>query len=238
MKRNRLRWLTARPIAHRGYHDIRRRRPENTLAAFDAAVAARYAIECDLHIAADGVPVVFHDEDLERLTGEPGSVRDRTAAELGDLRVAGTGEWIPTLDELLALTAGRVPLIMELKHVSGRDFGLAVEVVERLERYAGPAALMSFDPGLLAEVKAVDPNLPRGLIGMGNWRSGFEQFRAALALGVDFMSYAVDDLPTPMPIIARRLLNMPLISWTVRTKSQQEKAEKWADQITFEGFAP
>src|SRR6185503_20749771 len=131
MKRNRLRWLTARPIAHRGYHDIRRGRPENTLAAFDAAVEARYSIECDLHISADGIPVVFHDEGLERLTGETGSVRDRTAAELGDLRIAGTGAWIPTLDELLALVTGRVPLVMELKNVPGRDAGLAFEVVRR-----------------------------------------------------------------------------------------------------------
>jgi glycerophosphoryl diester phosphodiesterase len=238
MKRNRLRWLTARPIAHRGYHDIRRGRPENTLAAFDAAVAARYAIECDLHIAADGVPVVFHDDELARLTGEPGSVRDLTAAELGDLRIAGTGEWIPTLDELLALVAGRVPLVMELKTVRGRDFGLAVEVVDRLKGYAGPAALMSFDPGLISEVKVADPTLPRGLTAMGNWRWGFEHLRTALALGVDFVSYSVDDLPTPMPIVARRVFNLPLICWTVRTKPQLQKAEKWADQITFEGFAP
>src|SRR4051812_13377894 len=110
MKRNRLRWLTARPIAHRGYHDLRSGRPENTLAAFEAAASARYAIECDLHISADGVPIVFHDEQLERLTGERGAVRDKTAAELGDLHVAGTREWIPTLDELLTLVAGRVPL--------------------------------------------------------------------------------------------------------------------------------
>src|SRR4029079_19525304 len=92
MKRNRLRWLTARPIAHRGYHDLRRGRPENTLAAFDAAIEARYAIECDLHISADGVPVVFHDDTLERLTGISGHVRDLTAAELRELRVAGTEE--------------------------------------------------------------------------------------------------------------------------------------------------
>jgi glycerophosphoryl diester phosphodiesterase len=238
MNRNRLRWLTARPIAHRGYHDIRRSRPENTLAAFDAAVAARYAIECDLHISSDGIPVVFHDDKLERLTGEPGSVRDRSAAELGDLRVGGTREWIPTLDELLALVAGRVPLVMELKPMPGRDFGLAVEVVDRLKSYAGPAALMSFDPGLIAEVRAADPTLPRGLTAMGNWRWGFEHLRTALALGVDFVSYSIDDLPTPMPIVAKRLFGMPLICWTVRSKAQVEKAAKWSDQITFEGFAP
>lgn len=238
MKRDRLRWLTTRPIAHRGYHDLRRGRPENTLAAFDAALEARYAIECDLHISADGVPIAFHDADLERLTGEPGPLRDRTAAELGDLRVAGTGEWIPTLDELLALVAGRVPLVMELKHVPNRDFGLAVEAVDRLKRYAGPAALMSFDPGLIAEVRAADPTLPRGLVATGNWQSGLDHFRAALNLGVDFISYRIDDLPTPMPILARRLLGTPLICWTVRTQRQVEKAKRWADQMTFEGFAP
>src|SRR5262245_61547190 len=116
MGRNGLRWLTARPIAHRGYHDIARGRPENTLAAFEAAIEARYAIECDLHISSDGVPIVFHDDDLERLTGEVGCVRDRTAKEIGKLRVSKTTERIPTLDELLELTAGRVPLVIELKH--------------------------------------------------------------------------------------------------------------------------
>ncbi len=238
MTRNRLRWLTARPIAHRGYHDIQRGRPENTLAAFHAAVRARYAIECDLHISADGVPVVFHDDDLERLAGETGQVRDLTAAELGDLRVAGSREWIPTLDEMLELVAGRVPLVIELKHVPGRDYGLAVEAVDRLKRYAGPAALMSFDPGLIAEVRIAAPNFPRGLIAAGSWRYAAHHLRAALSLGVDFVSYAVDDLPTPMPVIARRLFGMPLICWTVRTPAQVRRAERWADQITFEGFAP
>jgi len=234
--RNRLEWLIARPIAHRGYHDLRRGRPENTLAAFDAAIEARYAIECDLHISADGVPVVFHDDTLERLTGISGHVRDLTAAELRELRVAGTEEWVPQLDELLSLVAGRVPLIIELKHVPGRDFGLAVAAVEQLKRYPGPAALMSFDPGLISEVRAADPNLPRGLTAMGDWRCCLPHVWAALALGVDFVSYSIDDLPTPMPLVARRLLGLPLICWTVRTEEQRRKAERWTDQITFEGF--
>ena len=237
MNRNRLRWLTARPIAHRGYHDIRRGRPENTLAAFDAAVEGRYAIECDLHISADSVPVVFHDDNLQRLTEDTGPVRDRTAAELGDLRIAGTGEWIPTFDELLSLVAGRVPLVLELKHIPRRDAGLAFEVVKRLADYAGPAALMSFEPGLIAEVKAADPNLPRGLTALGSWRHGPLYFRTVFELGVDFASYSIDDLPTPAPVLVRRLFGIPLICWTVRTKAQLQKAKRWTDQVTFEGFA-
>jgi glycerophosphoryl diester phosphodiesterase len=233
-----LRWLTARPIAHRGLHDRTRGRPENTLAAFDAAAAGHYGIECDVHISADGIPILFHDDDLERLTGEQGSVRDRTAAELGDLRIDGSREWIPTLDEMLDLVGGRVPLVLELKHVPGRDAGLAFAVAELLRDYPGPAALMSFQPGLIAEVKAADPNLPRGFVAAGSWRTAPRYFREMLALSVDFISYAIHDLPTPMPVIAHRVLGIPLICWTVRTKAELAKARRWTDQITFEGFLP
>lgn len=236
MARNRLEWLTARPIAHRGYHDLRRGRPENTLAAFDAAVRAGYAIECDLHISADGVPVVFHDDTLERLTGVSGSIRDLTAAELRDLRVAETGEWIPRLDEMLSLVAGQVPLVVELKHVRGRDSGLAATTVEQLQRYSGPAALMSFDPRLINAVRAADQEIPRGLTATGDWRCALRHLPAAVTLGVDFVSYNVGDLPTLTPFVARHVLRLPLISWTVRTEEQRRKAEKWTDQITFEGF--
>jgi len=238
MKRDRLRWLTARPIAHRGYHDISRGRPENTLAAFEAAAAAHYAIECDLHPSADGVPVVFHDLHLERLTGDPRSVRDLTASELGNLRLAGTPEWIPTFDELLTLVEGRVPLIIELKHVPNRDVALAWEVVDRLKRYAGPAAVMSFSGTQIAEVRAANPHLPRGLTAQGNIKRALTHLRAALRLGVDFVSYRASDLPTPMPIVARQFFAIPLICWTVRTPSELAKARRWTDQVTFEGFTP
>lgn len=236
MRQNRLPWLTARPIAHRGYHDLSRGRPENTLPAFQAALDARYAIECDVHISSDGIPVVFHDDDLGRLCGEPGPVRDRTAAELGRLSVAGTRERIPTLDEMLTLVEGRVPLVVELKHIPGRDAALAAEAINRLRGYGRPAAVMSFAPSLIAEAKAADSTFPRGLTAMGDWRYGLQHLKTALETGVDFISYAIDDLPTPMPIVARGILRIPLICWTVRTKEQVERAKRWTDQITFEGF--
>ena len=237
-KRDGLRWLTARPIAHRGLHDLARGKPENSLAAFEAAVAGRYAIECDLHMSADGVPVVFHDDDLYRLTGVDGAVSDRTAAELGDLRLFDTREWIPTLEELLSTVGGRVPLVIELKHMPGRDAGFAAAVAEQLKHYDGPVALMSFDPALIADVKAAGPHLPRGLTACGDWRSGMEQLKTIRRLGVDFISYSIDDLPTPAPVIANRLLGIPLICWTVRHPAQLRKARTWTDQITFEGFRP
>jgi glycerophosphoryl diester phosphodiesterase len=231
-----LTWLTARPIAHRGFHDAAAGRPENTLAAFEAAAAAGYAIECDLHLSADDIPMVFHDDDLERLTGADGPLAARTADELGRLNVLGSREKIPTLNEALQCIAGRVPLLIEMKPAPRHEPALAHKTLESLERYSGPAAVMSFDRKLLASARAVDDAIPLGLTAEGNWLAAARHWRAVLAYGLDFISYSINDLPTPMPLLTRRLMHMPLICWTVRTKSQLEKAKRLTDQITFEGF--
>ncbi|MYZ46667.1 glycerophosphodiester phosphodiesterase family protein [Propylenella binzhouense] len=237
MRRSRLRWLTGRPIAHRGFHDIGAGRPENTIAAFRAAIARDYAIECDVHPAADGVPVVFHDDTLDRLTRESGPVRDRSAAELAAITILRTQETIPTLDRLLACVGGRVPLLVELKSVPGRDAGFAAAVAERLKHYEGPVAVMSFDPGLIADLRGAAPLLPRGLTAEGDYRKALSHLATILREHVHFVSYSLEDLPTAAPLLARRMLGLPLISWTVRSPAERERAERWTDQITFEGFA-
>ncbi len=238
MKRDRLRWLTARPIAHRGYHNLARGRPENSIAAFEAAIAAHYAIECDLHPTADGVPMVFHDLSLKRLTGDQRAIRDVTLDELRGLRLAGTPEWIPTLDELLSLVGGRVPLALELKHVRGRDGTFSWQVAESLRHYAGPVAVMSYSAAQLTELRTANARLPQGLVAKGNYRRALANWRKVRRLEVDFVTYRVGDLPTPMPIVARRLFGIPVICWTVRTREQMVEALRWTDQVTFEGFAP
>jgi len=236
--RDGLTWLTALPIAHRGLHDKAAGRPENSMAAFRAAMEGNYAIECDLQPSADGLPMVFHDDLLERMTGSAGNIRDRSAQDLRDLRLAGTPEPIPTLADLLAETAGKVPLILELKSQPGRDDGFAQAVTGLLSDYAGPVAVMSFDPGLVADLRDAAPGLPRGLTAEGNWRWFVLMMKTIFRLNVHFISYSIADLPTPGPLIARYCLGMPLICWTVRTDADRRRAKRWTDQITFEGFTP
>jgi glycerophosphoryl diester phosphodiesterase len=167
-----------------------------------------------------------------------GCVRDRTAAELAALRLSGTEEHIPTLAALLALIGGRVPLVIELKEMPGRDAGFVQRVADALRPYDSHAALMSFAGSLVAEMQALVPDRPRGLTAEGDWRTGAGHLKTVLALKADFISYAIADLPTPFPLLAWRLLGMPLICWTVRTPAERAKARRWTDQITFEGFAP
>ena len=233
-----LSWITDRPIAHRGLHDLAAGRPENSLAAFRAAMAHGYAIECDLQLSADSVPVVYHDDTLDRLTDHHGPLKDRPARTLAQITLSGTGETIPELGDLLALVSGQVPIILELKDNGDCNPAFAKAVCTALRDYEGPVAVMSFDHEILRVARDVAHGLPRGLVAEGDWRTAVTHLTAILRLGLHFLSYDVDDLPTPAPWIAQRILGMPLICWTVRTEGDRRRATRWSGQMTFEGFLP
>ena len=231
-----LSWLTRRPIAHRGYHDLNRARWENTLSAFDAAIAHDYAIECDVHLSADGVPVVFHDSVLNRLAGRDGFVHEMTAAELTQLTIGGTEDRIPTLAEMLARVRGRVPLVIELKGVEGKDEGLVGAVAKTLAGYDGKAAIMSFDHWLVRRFAVDAPGIPAGLTAEKITQPALEAHFSMLAHPISFVSFSVADLPNPFVSFVREKLAMPVITWTVRNEEARAATFAHADQMTFEGF--
>ena len=229
-------WLRGRPIAHRGFHDLNKARWENTLSAFDAAIERNYAIECDVHLSADGVPVVFHDHVLPRLTGQEGNVFDKTAAELAQMRVGGTEDHVPTLAEMLARVRGRAPLVIELKGTQGKDDGLVAAVAKALTGYEGKAAIMSFDHWLIRKFATDAPGIPGGLTAHGKTTADLEAHFSMLAHPISFVSFGVHDLPNPFVSFVREKLAMPVISWTVRDQHGLDVTVAHADQITFEGF--
>lgn len=232
-----LSWLTAQPIAHRGYHDMNHAIWENTLSAFSRATENGFAIECDLQYTADSVPVIFHDDDMQRLCGIKGDIREKTAGELGLVAIGGTADKVPTLGQLLRLVKGRVPLVLELKGRKGDDEGFADAVLETLEGYQGHVALMSFDHWLLKDLKALDPPYPVGLTAGGNQPEAFFVHDEAMQLGLDFISYFYGDLPNSF-ITKERALGRPILTWTVRDQAGVEHTYSHADQMTFEGFDP
>ena len=230
-------WITKRPVAH-GYHDLNKTRWENTLSAFAAAVDKNFAIECDVHLSADGVPVILHDNDLKRLTGSEGFVWQRSAAELAALKVGGTSDHVPTLAEMLAVVAGRVPLVIELKGIPGHDAGLVASVARQLRNYSGKAAIMSFDHWLIRDFAKDAPGIAAGLTGYGGMPQEFEAHASMLTSGISFVSYDVTALPNRFVTFVRERLSMPVISWTVRDQAALKLSNAHADQMTFEGFDP
>lgn len=229
--------LIHQPIAHRGLHDGNVVRWENTMSAFEAAITGGFAIECDLQYAADATPVVFHDDDMERLCRIKGDVRAKSSGELGLMSIGGTKDRIPSLAKMLALVRGRVPVVLELKGREGDDEGFALSVLEQIEDYQGALALMSFDHWLLSDLKDLGTTRPVGLTAWGEKPEDFILHEEAMTLGLDFISYHVLHLPNDY-ITLQRSKGVPIITWTVRDKAQQAHSDAHAEQITFEGFDP
>ena len=239
-------WLTARPIAHRGLHDAAAGIIENTAQAFQAAIADGYAIECDLQISADGEAMVHHDDVLGRLTDGVGRLDAMTAEALQRVAFKATTGPMLTLGGLCDLVGGRSTLVIELKGTFAGDDRLAARTAQVLAGYRGPVAAMSFDPGLMAAVRRLSPKFPLGLVAMRRApdspatakMSPMQYARLALAARPQFLAYRVQDLTTAPPRLARHLLRMPVLTWTVRTPADRAQATRSADQMIFEGFRP
>ncbi|MDE7158502.1 MAG: glycerophosphodiester phosphodiesterase, partial [Clostridiales bacterium] len=124
------------PVAHRGLHD--NIYPENSMGAFRAAMREGYSIEMDVRLSKDGKLVVFHDDNLERMTGANLAVVDYTWEELSRLKLAGTNERIPLFSEFLKTVNGQVPLLIEIKNVPSANTKTFIkQIADELKDYNG-----------------------------------------------------------------------------------------------------
>jgi glycerophosphoryl diester phosphodiesterase len=155
--------------AHRGAAQLA---PENSLGAFRAAMeAGADYVELDVQRTRDGGIVVVHDGDLMRMAGDPRRIRDLTAAELGaiQLRRKGgtepTGEFVPTLEQVIDLVRGRMRINVELKY-NVPDPTLAPAVIDllRSQDFLDQVVITSLDYAALRQVEGIHPDIDTGLI--------------------------------------------------------------------------
>ena len=239
-----------RPLAHRGLHDRAALAEENSLSAFRRAIDHGYGIELDVRPSAEGRAMVFHDADLGRMTGETGILSEVPARELGRIRLGAGGDSIPTLQEVLKLVAGRVPVLVEIKDpdntLSAAGSAVDEDVARVLRLYEGPVAAMSFNPNTVAEVRRLAPQIAIGLVTCDfpelYWPQVSVARRKQLAsldsvdgVGASFISHARTDLDSPRVMRVKKA-GLPVLSWTIRSRQQEIEARKIADNITFEGY--
>ena len=240
-----------RPLAHRGYHDRTRGIPENSRAAFEAAIAAGYGIELDVQLSKDHHAMVFHDYQLDRLTPDTGLVRKHSRAELAHIPLSGGTETIPDLDQVLALVAGRTPLLIEIKDQDGammHDVGpLENAVAGSLKAYRGPVAVMSFNPHAIEVLASAAPAIPRGLTTCAYQQKDWPELPAEVfahlrdipyydRVGASFISHLASDLNRPR-VAELKNGGAKIMCWTVRSPEQEAEARKVAHNVTFEGYA-
>lgn len=231
-------WITTRPIAHRGLHRGRAV-PENSLLAFEMAIAQRHPIELDIQLLADGELAVFHDKTLDRLTGRPGKIADQTLATLPTFRLYDTDQHIPSLAEALALIQGQVPVLIEIKN-EGRVGRLERSLLKTLADYRGEFAVQSFNPLSLQWFKRHAPHIIRGQLSSG-LRAGpvaiaHSNLLFNWASQPHFIAYDLRSLPKLSTTVAKNTFNLPLVTWTVRNPTDQAKAQTYADNYIFDAF--
>lgn len=232
------------PIAHRGLWSLDGA-PENSLAAFHAACAAGYGIELDVQLSADGEAMVFHDERLTRMTGAEGCIRDRSAADLAQLRLDASDEKIPTLLETLALVGRRAMVHIELKTAYGEVGPLEQRVHEVIADHNGPVGVIGFNPYSHAWFADRYPGVLRGLDSYSYGQApnmAESQRRSYAALEhveiarPHFLALGLDMLPSPKAA-ALRDRGMPVVAWTVRDPAQWDAVKAGCDNLIFEGFS-
>ena len=237
-------WIKETPIAHRGVHtkDI----PENSLSAFENALKNNYAIELDVQFTKDKEVVVFHDENLKRITNDTRNIEDVNYDELKNLRLGNTNEIIPTLEEVLELVDSKVAILIEIKDC--KDYiELSEKTYEILKGYEGNYAIQSFNPFILEWYKNNASEVVRGQLS-GTFTEGseslnsFEKFALKNMLlnfksKPNYIGYELEGIPKSK-LESLRKKGVPIIVWTVKNKEDMEKAYKYSDNITFEKFLP
>lgn len=235
-----LSWLLSTPVAHRGYHGPGV--PENSCAAFRAAVRNGYPIELDVHATRDDVLVVFHDDNLARMTGYDKAIEDCTFEEIRTLVLDATEEKIPALSEVLDAVSGRAGLLIEIKTPS-RPGRVEELLSQQLDRYMGKFAVVSFDPRILRWFVINRPLFIRGQISGGMKgknlpvlpRFLLKNLIVTLMSRPDFIAYEYPYL-TPWIRFVARMLRLPVLAWTVRDPATAGRFRQAGQNYIFEGF--
>ena len=233
--------------AHRGLHS--EGIPENSLAAFRAAVDRGYGAELDVHLLKDGGLAVIHDSKLERTTGKPGKVEDLTTADLKDYPLEGTDQTIPTFQEVLEVFAGKTPLIIELKPEGGNHAALCAAACKAMEGYEGIWCMESFDPRCVLWLKQNRPDIIRGQLAENSLK--YPKNKMPLPLKVvlsyhlenfvcrpDFIAYDFPTRKTLSNTICEKLWKLERVSWTLRSPEDHETAVKEGWIPIFENYLP
>ena len=245
--------LFPRPIAHRGLHDRERGIIENTASAFEAAIEGNFAIECDVQLSRDGVPYIFHDDELDRLVGRPGRSDAIAIEEIIALPLLGsaTGDRPQRFEAFLDQIAGRTQLQIELKQQAtpqGTE-QLAAAVTRALATYRGKQVIESFDPKLLIAMRRAGYTGKLGIITY-SWRinawdrqiPAHQKFVLRHLLHWPLTRFAFiscHEKSLDLPAVRFcRALGLPVTSWTITSLEQARTVLARAEQIVFEGFEP
>ena len=233
--------------AHRGLHE-KPFAPENSLKAFQRAADLGYGAELDVHLLKDGTLAVMHDWKLDRTTGQEGLLEDLTLEDLKKYRLEGTNEYIPTLQEVLAIFENKTPLIIELKAYKNNGAALSKAVYEVMQSYNVKYCIESFDPRCIKWLKKHRPHIKRGQLSQNFLKSPSGKGKVADFILTSlffnwltrphFVAHKFADMDSFWYRAYMKMFKPQGAAWTLRTKEDFNEAKKRGLITIFEGFNP
>lgn len=229
--KDKYRELLRRPFAHRGVHNVY---PENSLPAFQSAVDLNLAIELDVHLSSDGQVVVFHDDNLSRMTGANEFIKFLTYEQIKQYKLDNTECVIPTLKEVFNLVKGKVPILIEIK--TNNNMKKLVPALKQLvDEYKGIVFIQSFNPFVLRRCYKSMPNILRGQLSSFFVKDHLSFYKKIPIKKlffksfshIDFVSYNLENLPNKYV----NKMDVPVLAWTVRSEEDYVKAKQNANNM-------
>ena len=236
--------LSSHYIAHRGYYNNSSDYPENSMEAFKLALLNDFGIEFDLQLTSDNQIVIFHDDDMERMTGVKGRICDHTYKDLQNYNLSTSEAKIPLFSDLLKLVDGKVPLVIEIKTCKDTNKKLVDLLVPMLKEYKGQFCVYSFDPFVMRLFRKAYPEALRGMLNMyydekslkGKFRRWFMNHLLSLYIAKpDFISAECHYRPKKYDVFKKKA---PIICWTIRSKEEEIEAMKYFTNVVFENYNP
>lgn len=243
MIRQNYKWLTDIYVAHRGLFDNEHGIPENSLPAFERAVEQGFGIETDVQMSKDGVLVVFHDDDLKRMTGVDGKLVDLTFDELRQLRLVNSDCVIPTFEEFLQAANG-ANLVVEIK--THDNIGeVEKKTYDALKNYSGHYCVESFNPIIIRWFKKHAPEVIRGTLSCSYEFTPWSKFKKRLLAnlklckwnGSQFIAYDAEAI-RGNKAVKKFGKKIPIICWTVKSQTQYDELHDCFDNMIFDSFIP
>ena len=232
--RTNMKQLPTIPFAHRGLHD-NQGISENSLQAISWTVREGFGIEIDVRVLADGQPVLFHDEDLYRMTGASGKIEEKSWEDVRELHLLGTHNTIPHLSEALSLIDASVPVFIDMKSHAPTD---ALQLVKYLKAYSGWVTVISQNP---EQLNTLQPhNCGRGLVldkeenlsDLEGWERVLWYLRKTYRYPPDIVCASLLQISSLEAFLLR--LHRPLVVWTVKNEQQRQWSLRYADNYMFE----
>ena len=232
-------WFIKYKLAHRGLHN--EAYPENSIGAYENAIKYGFAIELDVRVLKDGNLAIFHDDNLERMCGVNKKIEDITLDEMKEYHLNNTDFTIPTLQEVLSLVKGKVPIMIELKPVS-KKMKITKRVYDVIKDYKGDIAVKSFNPLYMLWYKKNAPDIIRGMLSSYFhhthlplvYRSLIKRLTFYNRIKPDFISYDVNNLPNKY--IKNK--DAPILAWTITNKEEEMDVMKYAHNVIFQDYIP